>query len=190
MKKLFATLAALVLLFTTTTCTYALTPAQLTALKNDILADPELAAHPNTADGAFAIAEAYSAVAAPDFWVWRSSVSQAEIVGVATPAPDNTSWSWTTYIARSQGERDGWREMFADTGTINPSRPNVRQGLQDIFSGGTGAGQRTHLLAAARRKANRVEKLFATGTGSTASPATMGFEGALSYQDVLSAREN
>ena len=78
--------------------------------------------------------------------------------------------------------------MFADTGAINFSRPNVRQGLQDIFSGAGGASQRTHLLAIGRRLTTRAEKLFSAGTGSTASPGTMGFEGNLSYQDVQEAR--
>lgn len=164
-----------------------LTNAQLSTLKADILADPALNAFPQTADGAFAIAALYSLNASPDFWVWRTSIPQFEIVSFLSP--DATSWSWTTYIGRSQGERDGWREMFADTGTINFSLPNVRQGLQDIFSGTAGAAQRTHLLAIGRRKARDVEKLFATGPGTTAAPATMSFEGTLTYLEVQNARE-
>ena len=163
-----------------------LTTTQLVALKADILADPAFTSIPNNEDGAVTIANAYNLPAALDFWVWRTRVSQEEIVGVTTP--DNTVWSWTIYIGRSQGERDGWREMFADTGAINLSRLNVRQGLQDIFSGAGGLAQRTHLLAVGRRKSTRAEKLFAAGTGSTASPATMSVEGNLPYQDVLSAR--
>ena len=164
----------------------ALTALQSQTLKADILADPVLAAQPQTADGAFAIAATYNQIAAPDFWVWRSAVPQHEIVGA--PSLDGTVWSWTSYINRSQGERDGWREMFADTGGINASRPNVRQGLADIFSGLSGAGQRAHLLAIGRRLSTRAEKLFATGTGTTATPATMTAEGSLTYQDVLTAR--
>lgn len=38
----------------------ALTPAQLTTLRNDILADPALAAQPLNTDGAIAIAQAYT----------------------------------------------------------------------------------------------------------------------------------
>ena len=163
-----------------------LSQSELTILKADILADPVLSTYPNNSDGNFAIAAAYNLQAVPDFWVWKSRVTQEESVGVVSV--DGTSWSWTAYISRSQGERDGWREMFADTGAINPSYPNVRQGLADIFSGAGGAAQRTHLLAVSRRKATRVEKLLATGTGSTASLATMGFEGNLSYQDVQDAR--
>lgn len=163
-----------------------LTNAQLLTLKNDILADPELSAIPNTADGAFAIAAAYALPASPDFWVSRTRVTQAEIVG--STSLDGTTWSWPVFIGRSQGERDGWREMFADTGYINMALPNIVQGLQDIFSGVSGAAQRTHLLAVRRRLANRAEKLFSSGTGSTASPATMTVEGTLTYQDILNAR--
>lgn len=166
----------------------ALTPAQKATLKAAIAADSQLNAFLNNTDGAFAIAAILNMTASPDYWVWRSKVTQEEAVGTTTE--DGTVWSWTTYIGRSQGERDGWREMFADTGAINPSKTNVRQGLADIFSGAGGATQRTHLLTVSRRRATRSEKLFSTGTGSTASPAVMGFEGSLSYQDVDDARNS
>lgn len=168
----------------------ALTPAQLAALKADILADPTLSTFPNTPDGAFAVADAYNQPAAPDWWVWRTSVSQLEIV--TATSVDNTTWSWPAYIARTQGERDGWREMFADTGSVNAALPNTRQGFADIFSGNTNnaPAQRTHLSAIGRRKATRAEKLFATGTGSAASPGTMTFEGNLGYTDVQAARNS
>jgi hypothetical protein len=167
-----------------------LTPAQLVMLRVDILADSNLNALPNNSDGAFDIANAYNLSALPDFWVWRTRVTQLEIV--ATTTDDGTVWSWPAFIARSQGERDGWHEMFADGGYVNASLPNVRQGFADIFSGSANnaPAQRTHLTAIGRRRATRIEKLFATGTGSTASPATMGFEGPLNYQDVLTARNS
>lgn len=120
-----------------------LTQSQLTVLKNDILADPILSAYPNNSDGNLAIAAAYGLVASPDFWVWRTRIPQEEIVG--DPSPDGTVWSWTAYISRSLGEQAGWREMFADTGSINAARPNVRQGLADIFSG-AGGGRLKELI--------------------------------------------
>lgn len=163
-----------------------LTSAQLQTLKTDILADPALSGQPNTPDGAFAIAAAYSLVAAPDFWVWRTFVADSEIYEATSV--DATVWSWTIYIARSQAEREAWRQMVNMRGGLNASLANVRTGIADIFSGAGGAAQRTHLLALGRRKATRVEKLFAAGTGSTASPATMVIEGLLNYVDVLNAR--
>lgn len=170
-----------------------LTTAQKTTLKTDILADPAFNGVPNSSDGHFAIAEAYNQVVAPDFWVWRSAVTKAELTNATSV--DGTTFNWTGagFITRSQGERDAWRELFTGSeNTVNPSLPSVRQALGDIFSGGTAPApaNRTHLLTIARRKASRIEKLLGSGTGSTASPATMTFEGPLSYQDVADARNS
>ena len=164
-----------------------LTFAQLTILKTDIVADPAFALIPMTPDGAFEIAAVYNLNAVPDFWVWRTSITESECVN--TTSVDATTWSWPQYIARSQAERDGWTALFR-TGVVSPAQPNVRQAVADIFSGAGAApvAQRTHLLTISRRKATRAEKLFASGTGSMAAPATMGPEGILSYTDVQTAR--
>jgi hypothetical protein len=164
-----------------------LTSAQLSTLKTNIQSDQafdSFEANP-TPDGAFAVADAYNLAAAPDFWVWRTFVSDAEIYEVTTA--DGTTWSWTIYIARSQAERDAWRQMVNMKGGLNASLANVRQGIADIFSGAGGLAQRTHLTTVGRRKATRAEKLFSTGTGSTASPALMSVEGNLNFQDIMNA---
>lgn len=149
-----------------------LTPAQLTTLKADILADPVLAAYPVNSDGAFAIAEAYKAETT--FIVWRTSVPVDEIV--------NNGFIWTAVDTLQAGKARIW-DWMRESGQINPSKANVRQGLQDAF-GATQPNIAQHL----KRAANRGEKLFATGTGTTANPGTMTFEGELSYQDVERAR--
>lgn len=165
-----------------------LSPAQLQALKADIAADPSLAALPNTGENDFTIAAAYNLTATPDFWVWRTAVREAEYT--ASPSPDGTLWSWPAYIARSVGEQNAWGRMFMGNASVNPSLPNIQQGFADIFSGtqNSAPAQRTHLMACSRRKATRAEKVFAVGTGSTAAPATMGYEGAIDYTIVLTAR--
>jgi hypothetical protein len=141
----------------------ALTSQQSAALKADILADPLLAAQPMNSDGAFAIAQAYNLLASPAFRVWRTDIPTKDI---------KTAIVWTEYIGRS----------------LNGADVNVRQGIQDCFSGPSGVNTRTQLTTIAKRDATRAEKLFAAGTGSEAVPATMGFEGALSFQDVEAAR--
>lgn len=168
----------------------ALTPAQKTTVKNDILANADLSAQPLTADGAYAIADLYNALAAPDFIVWKTRVSEREITSLTSD--ENTVWSWPAYIARNEAERNGWARMFTGTYSINPALLQVRQGLADIFSGtaNSAPAQRTHLLAMGKRKATRIEKLLASGTGTTASPATMTLEGRISFQDVLDARNS
>lgn len=131
-----------------------------------------------------------NAVAAPDFWVWRTAVSKHELV--TQPSVDGTTFTWAGngFITRSAGEQACWTELFNSTLTTNPSLPNVRQAFSDIFSGtGNAAANRVHLLASGRRKATVAEKMFATGTGSTASPATMaiGAEGAVTIDNVVDA---
>lgn len=163
-----------------------LTPQQLTALKNDI--NTAFPGAPNNPDQNTIIAATYNLSASPNYWVWKTFLAQSDCVGLTSS--DSTDWSWTIYIGRSQGERDAWREMFADTGAINPSRLNVRNGLADIFSGAGGLPQRTHLLALGRRLASRLEKLFAVGAGTTASPSVMAIEGLVTYVDIGNARDS
>jgi len=165
----------------------ALTPEQWSALKADMAKNPVMNALEHTTENAAMIAAMYALPAQPDFWVWRTSLTKAEIV--SSTSVDGTTWNYTIYIARSQGERDCWGDMFSDRAGVNPSLPNVRQGWADIFSGGPGTAQRTHLLAMARRLANRGEKIYATpqSPASTSSPSTLTFEGTFSYDDVLNA---
>lgn len=162
-----------------------LTTAQKATIKTDIANNSDLNVNPNTEPGNQNIAALYNAASSPDFWVWRSSVTEDEIVGQLSQ--DATLFSWTTFIGRSQGERDGWMRLFR-SGKVNPSLSNVQAAIADIFSGAGGATQRTHILTCFRRKATRLEKLFATGTGSTAAPATLVFEGTVSIQDLNEAR--
>jgi hypothetical protein len=170
----------------------ALTTAQLAILKAAILADATLNAQTNTNVGNSVIADTLNTSASPDFWVWRTSVSKDEYVGATSV--DGTTFSWTGagFITRSQGERDAFREIFSAAGTCNPSLPSVRAAFTDIFSGATAPApaNRTHLATVSRRKALAIEKLFATGTGSTASPATMGREGVITPDDIEQARSS
>ena len=62
-----------------------LTTAQLQTLKADIAANTntingvQIKDMPNSGDANFAIAKWYSQTATPDFYVWRSNVSRADI---------------------------------------------------------------------------------------------------------------
>lgn len=168
----------------------ALTSAQLATLKAAILADGTLNAQPNTNVGNSVVAATLNANAVPDFWVWRTSVTKDELVG--STSVDGTTFSWTGagYITRAQGERDAFRDIFDSGGACNPSLPSVRGAFVDIFSGTTAPApaNRTHLATVSRRKALAIEKIFASGTGSTASPATMGREGRITPDDIEQAR--
>ena len=71
---------------------------------------------------------------------------------------------------------------------INPSMSDRRTFFDDVFSGAGGVNTRAKLLALWKRNANRGEKLFATGAGSDAVPATLVIEGTIAVQDILLAR--
>jgi hypothetical protein len=165
-----------------------LTPAQSAALKADILNDPGLAAA-RAANDTQAIAVAYNAPAAPDFYVWRGGVAEAEYTGTAGVDVANggaaTNWSWPAFIGRTNQEQGGWNAMFR-SGSADPSKPNVRQGFQDIFSGATAPApaQRNHMAVMSKRKASRYEKVLAVGTGTFAAPATMAHEGPVTHDEI------
>lgn len=166
-----------------------LTPAQLVTLKNAINAetDPALVAYRTTNDDS-GMAAWYNTPTVPVFYVWRSRVSEQDITSLKSA--ENTTWSWTAFIARTPQEQTGWARMFNGTYIINPALSQVRDAFVDIFSGGTGAAQRTHLTAMSKRTATRCEKLFADttdGVGTLAAPAVMQYEGNVSPQNISDA---
>jgi len=179
----------------------ALTNAQLLLIKTEISADPVLNVLANTPDNAFAIADALNLTASPDFFVWQTACPTQMIFNAInwanlTPsdAPDVTI-IFTNRALLCQGKQFNLQIILTGRETINATNALVRSGLQDALtavpSGALGASRSAGWAAvqlALQRKATRAEKVLATGTGSTASPGLMGFEGALTYQDVLDAR--
>lgn len=164
-------------------------PAQKAAILSNIAASPDLSSIPNTGDGAYVLADLYNAPAVPDFIVWKTYLHEQEITSLTSS--EGTTWSWPAFISRSAAEQTGWARMFNGTYSVNPSLVQVRVGLADIFSGGTGAAQRAHLLAIAKEKATRIEKLFADvsgGAGILAAPATRTFVGKIQPDDISNMR--
>jgi len=162
----------------------ALSSAQLSALKAAILADATLNAFPHDSDGAFAIAAALNLQAAPDFYVWRSTVTVDEIM--------QNGFDWTRVDNLTIGKSRIW-EWMAATNVLRPNQANVRAGWLAVFTTAGDLSNRTAIAAHAQRLATRAEKLFASGSGTASTdqfvgPATMTFEGQLQYTDVVVAR--
>jgi hypothetical protein len=162
----------------------ALTPAQLTALKNHITASSDLNSQPTGSDGNAEIARLMNLAASPAFTIWRKSVSITE-VGDAINATELAGLS-SLNSTRLQ------TLVALSAAGINPSLSNRRQFFDDIFSGAGGVNTRAALLVLWKRLATRAQKLFSTGTGSDASPATtdsnVGDSFSVTAQDVDSAR--
>lgn len=177
------------------------TTAQLQALKADIAADPVFGQLAHTTDNAIDIANAYKLPASPGYWVFATFIPENEIYDKASV--DGTTWDWTTYIAQSATEQNGWSRMIASNNGLRPAFANQRAAFAKIFAG-SGAGpqaQRLHLNTISRRLARRFEKVLATATvggsgtrGSTANPDTPGvdkngafIEAVLDAQEILDA---
>lgn len=159
-----------------------LSSAQNALMKAAILADPALAAQPPNSDGDTAVAIALNTVAVPVFIVWRSSVTQDEI--------SQNGFTWTEVDNLSVGKARIWEWLFANTAAaFNPSKANVRAGIIECWSGTAGkVAVQAAVFVHCKRSGTRGEKILATGTGTDLSPAVMGFEGPLRYQDIEAAR--
>lgn len=187
--------------------TVPLTDAQLQVLQAAIIADPALAAQPQTSDGYFEIARQLNRTASPLFWVYRSDVPTEDIYAciawqALTPSdPATDALLWTNRALACQGKQANLRLLLSGVRSLNATRPNIRAALQDALtglpSGANGALQsagwavvRDNALA---RPATVAERLFAlTSTaqdGSTpAKAATATHDGLLSVSDIDQAR--
>lgn len=185
MKTAFR-LLAFVLFFVAGGARAQLTLTQIQALKTACIADVavckplhDAAANGTGSDEALA---AYFNADTVTFVVWRTNVTRAEIYH--RTSADGTTWNWTTYKNQSIAEQNAWVQMFMGD-QADFSLPNLRSGVDAIFSGsGAPATQRAHVAAIAKRSATRAEKTLAAGTGTSASPATMTFQGQVSSSEA------
>lgn len=156
-----------------------LTTAQQQALKAHVQADPVLSLIAPSADNAYAIADALNADAPGPFIVWRSSVLQDEIM--------QNGFDWVQVDNLSVGKARIWEWLFSNEArTFNPSKANVRAGIDEYWKGTAAMlAVRDAVYAHCKRAASVAEKVLATGTGTTVSPALMAFEGRLTHTDVM-----
>lgn len=159
----------------------SLNPEQQAALKAFVEADSALSQFPHTGDGAYALAEALKADASPAFVVWRTNVTQDEIM--------QNGFDWVRVDNLSVGKARIWEWLFNNSSrAMNPAKINVRAGINETWKGtAADLAVREAVYTHCKRNANVLEKIFATGTGTSVSPATMGVEGSIPYHEVQSA---
>jgi len=160
-----------------------MTPEQQSTLKAAILAEPALAAQPSDGDGLNFIADALNADAVPDYFVWRTDVTSGET---------GNAWVGTDIDGMSALNMQRLQLLLASSpqGVFDMSRADRRAGFENPFGASVSNASRVAMRTAWKRTARRIEKLFATGTGSGASPGTMTFEGTISPNEVDAARRS
>jgi len=149
----------------------SLTTQQLQAINAYIASVPAWAALANDSTNAAFIADQLN-VPTADFVVWRSRVDQDEIM--------QNGMDWTRVDNLTIGKARIWEWMFNNAERVfNPSKANVRAGIDATWVGtAADLAVRASVYGHCKRFATLGEKVLATGTGSDASPATMGYEGA------------
>ena len=134
-----------------------------------------------TAHDYFTLQTVYNTLAIPTYVVWRTSVDQDEIM--------QNGFDWVRVDNLSVGKARIWEWLFSNLSrAINPSKPNVRLGIDEAWKG-TAADLlvREAVYVHCKRDATVLEKLFATGAGTTLSPSNMTVEGNAHYEDVKTA---
>lgn len=153
-------------------CAHAvtLTPAQTATLKSAIIADGNLAAA-KAAHDTQAITDHLNG--ASSFIVWRSVMttqqSRAAIILGATQMDGLTG-----------GKRDSLLWLLSED--VSPADSHVRAAIDDLC--GSQNTLKGALQAAQKRAATRLEQIFATGTGTTATPGLLGVEGAITELQI------
>jgi hypothetical protein len=156
-----------------------LTPSQKTALKAYIAADTTLAAWYATGRMAEEIANALNLPQAPEWVVWKTNVDPSAIMA--------NGMDWTRVDNLTVGKARIW-DWMTRLGTLNASQPNIRAGIDATWVGtAADLAVRATVYTHCKRAATRAEKALSTGTGTTASPATMSYEQPLTYADVDAA---
>lgn len=149
----------------------AFTNAQLQTLKADIITNGLQNSAP------IVIADFYNA--ASTFTVWKTNVTINEV---------GKKFNGSELAGLTTGNQTRLQTIaLFMAGGVNPSLADNRAFFDDVFSGAGGTNTRAALLILWKRIANKVEKLFATGTGSDASPALLVYEGGVSESDAVNA---
>ena len=152
-----------------------MTPEQVTTIRAYVVAHPEIFKTPRFPRDENGYFDGSATNALRDYFnedssfvVWRTNATVRSIV--------ENGFTWTAIDSLTVGKARIWDWMTRSYGgmggepTINPSKTNVRQGLQDCF-GSTQPNITPHL----KRPATKGEAVFATGDGTTASPGLLVF---------------
>lgn len=132
-----------------------------------------------------ATTDALNAENNPLFRVYRTLVTWDEIM------LNGMDWSRVDNLSNGSKYRI-WEWLFKNSvNAINPSRPNIRAGINAAWVGtAQDLAVRAAVYAHCFRAATVAEKLLATGAGNAPNqqgdgPATMGWEGLLTLQNVV-----
>jgi hypothetical protein len=156
---------------------YALTSSEKTILQAAALAEPTIQTCINDGND-ICVANWFNSTST--FIVWKTRQNESEIYS-------QTGFDFTLVDGLTSGKRDEWSNFLFKSEFCDPSKINIRNGVIDVWSG-TAAKNAVQavILALFKRAATQAERILASGTGTTLTPGSMTFEGAISSDDVSS----
>lgn len=176
MKLLKNLIAVVVLAVSSLPAMAELTTAQYQTLATHIRANTDpavVAALAGRVDNV--IAEWYNGVGS--CVIWRNAVRPSEY---------REAIVWSVVDGLTAGKREVFVWMTQGlTIPIDATKPNIRQGIADVFGAGSATG--IALVALSKRNASRFEDIWATGTCTTQTPGAIPTEGPLQVNDVSRA---
>ena len=153
-----------------------LTTEQVATLRAAILADPALAAWRQERRDDM-IADYYNQPASPAFSVWRNDVRVEEI---------GNAWVGTDIDGMSALNMQRLQLLLASSpsGVFDMTRADRRAGFEGPFGTTVNNASRVAMRAAWKRTLTRVERLFASGTGSDATPGVTTYYGTVTTGEI------
>lgn len=177
-----------------------MTPSQVLTLLAAINAETNLDDAKTHHDqyGVYAMMEYFNSVDTSIAWNTATPTNNImDKVVWANMTPTDTADGTQIWMNRSlacQGKQFNLQTLLQGRQFVDASKANIRAGLQDALtnlpSGVAGVltgGGWVNVNLALQRPMTKGERVFATGTGTTQSPAVMTFEGTVSYQNVYDA---
>lgn len=154
---------------------FALDANQKQVLQSVALAEPSIASCINSGNDV-CVADWFNTESV--FIVWKTEILESDIVQI-------DAFAFNLVDGLTAGKRDEWSNFLFKTGACNPSKPNIRAGLLDVWSG-TAAKLTVYdaIIELSKRTSRNAERVLATGTGTSASPGTLSFEGTISVNDI------
>lgn len=166
-----------------------LTETQIATLRAVVLAESSLDTARATGDD-YAIAAWCNANASPAYQVWNTQTATQAIADSVTwsnltplDAADGTT-TFTNRALVAQAKQLNLQIFLQGREFLSTGKPNIRSGLQDSLTnlptGASGAlisGGWATVKNVIQRPARNAEKILASGSGTSASPSTLTFEG-------------
>jgi hypothetical protein len=151
-------------------------------VKAYILSDPSLASQASDGNGLGFIRDHLNSLANPAFIVWKTLTTSQEY----RQSIMETVGAATQLDALTVSKRDSL--FWVITGETRPSIPATRAAIDDFC--GSQNTLKLALASAHKRSATVIEKILSAGTGSDVAPATLGFERAITSDEVDAARRS